>query len=353
MTNLEGLIIAIQNGPKKSWEELAKIFGYVTGESARCAYKQYRAKNPNLVLKSKWQQQTKGGGTVWLESYRAEETAFLDKFAELKEEFLEELKQQSYHHKPHKEEQGYLLEIGIPDFHLGKYVGLETLEMQKHKFIANALGLYHKAVSKYKIKHVLLPIGNDFLNSDTILYTSTKGTPQHDNSSWKESFRAGWSAVIQVIDEISNNHNVHVPVVQGNHDYQKCFYLGEVLVNRYYNSGIVTVDNTMEQRKYYRYGKNLFGYTHGNNEKHNDLPIIMATENPKDFSECPHRFFRLGHLHKHIHNEHFGVGITVLPSLSKPDEWLKSMGFDNLIKRCQGYIYDAESGLDAYLQYSE
>jgi len=353
MADREGLLTELKVlGKTSSWDELAEKYQFKNGEAARNFVKSIKKKD-NLVLRSKWQVQTKGGGTAWLESYRARESEFLDKFQELKEEFLEELKQNSYHHKPHIESQGYLLEIGIPDFHLGKYVGSETLEMQKQKFIDNCLGLYKKAVSKYKISHVLLPIGNDFLNSDTLLYTSTKGTPQHDNASWKESFRAGWSAVVQVIDEIAKEHNIHVPIVQGNHDYQRCFYLGEVLVNRYYNTGVVTVDNTMEQRKYYKYGKNLFGYTHGNNEKHLDLPIIMATENPVEFAECNHKFFRLGHLHKHIHNEHYGVGITVLPSLSKPDEWLKSMGFDNLIKRCQGYIFDKDSGLDCYIQYSE
>jgi hypothetical protein len=339
----------ISENPEQTWGQLAEKLGFKHGEQLRAFYRAQRRKNPELVLKSRWQQQTKGGGTIWLESYRVQEVEFFNQFKEFQEDLLKDIKlPPSTKHKTSSD--SFLLEIGIPDFHLGKYNAVETLSDQKQKFIDSCLGLYKKITDKYPVDLVLFPIGNDYINSDTILYTTTKGTPQHDNSSWKESFRAAWSAVITVIDEISKKHNIHVPIVQGNHDYQKCFYLGEVLTNRYINSGVVSIDNSMEHRKYFRYYKNLFGYTHGNTEKHLDLPIIMATENSKDFGECPHRYFRLGHLHKHLHNEHHGVGITVLPSLSKPDEWLKAMGYNNTIRRCQGYLFHKENGLDTYTQ---
>ena len=337
-----------------SWAELARKYGYSCGASASRSYKRLKARHPNLVLKSVWQQHSKKDGTKWLASYKAEESEFLSRFEELKKEFLSDINDNSPRYS-HKNKSGkYLLEIAIPDFHFGKYNSVETLKDQADKFINSSIGLYEKAASKYDLDLVLFPIGNDFINSDTLLYTTTKGTPQHDNASWKETFRTSWESVVKVIDYIASNHNVHVPIVQGNHDYQKMFFLGDVLYNRYHKSGnIVVVDNSMNQRKYFSYHKNLFGYTHGNAEKHADLPILMATEQPTLFAECPNRYFRLGHLHRHIHTESFGVGITVLPSLSKPDEWLKNQGYNININRCQGYIFDKEKGLDSYTQYSE
>lgn len=340
-----------------TWDEIAKKHGLSSGEYARKKYYSLRKKDDSLVLKSTWQQKRKNGDVVWLSSFKAKESDFLEQFSIFKTEFLKELtacqNRKITDYVIPAIQDNNLLEIAIPDFHLGKYVKGETIKEQRDKFVKCCIGLYNKVISKYNIEQIILPIGNDFFNSDTLLYTSTKGTPQHDNANWKESFRMGWSAIIEAVNYMSINHNVHIIVVQGNHDYQKSFFLGEVLSNYYENNPVVTVDNDLEQRKYYTYGKNLFGYTHGNLEKHTDLPIIMATEQPIAFSNCDYRYFRLGHLHKHMHNEHYGVGITVLPSLSKPDEWLKSMGYNNTLRRCQGHIFNKKTGLDSYIQFND
>jgi hypothetical protein len=59
-TNFEGI-----NSVKETWKELGEKFG-TSGESIRAIWNRYR----KLRLRSRWQVQTKGGGTAWLESYR-------------------------------------------------------------------------------------------------------------------------------------------------------------------------------------------------------------------------------------------------------------------------------------------
>jgi hypothetical protein len=51
--------------------------------------------------------------------------------------------------------------------------------------------------------------------------------------------------------------------VPGNHDELTSFHLGEILAARYDGDKHVTVDNSARLRKYYDFGTNLFGFTHG------------------------------------------------------------------------------------------
>jgi hypothetical protein len=73
-------------------------------------------------------------------------------------------------------------------------------------------------------------------------------------------------------------------MVPGNHDYERNFYLGDSLEGWFYNNPNVTVDNSANPRKYYKYGQVLIGYTHGNEEKVTDLPLIMAHERSTDWA---------------------------------------------------------------------
>lgn len=238
-------------------------------------------------------------------------------------------------------------EISLPDFHFGKFTG-ETIEQQKRLFLAAIEELMRKA-SGFAIDRIILPIGNDLLNSEGLRQATTRGTPQHDNCDWKESFRVAWTSVLEAINYLSQFAPVHVICVHGNHDYERSFYIGELLSAYYSNSEIVVVDNNYSSRKYYKYGNVILGYTHGDKEKPHELPLIMATEVPIEFASSKHRAWRLGHLHKHMHDEYRGVSVTFLPSLCGNDEWHNNMGYQSL-RKAQGYVWNKNSGLEGYIQ---
>ena len=54
---------------------------------------------------------------------------------------------------------------------------------------------------------------------------------------------------------------VDVIVVQGNHDFERMFYAGEVLSAWFKNDQGVLVDNGLDSRKYYEYGVNMIMFT--------------------------------------------------------------------------------------------
>ncbi len=75
----------------------------------------------------------------------------------------------------------------------------------------------------------------------------------------------GWSETAESIEELMKIKNL--VYIKGNHDEDKIFYMGVALEIAYENSPKVIIDNTRLQRKYYKYGQNLFGFAHGDKEK--------------------------------------------------------------------------------------
>ena len=153
------------------------------------------------------------------------------------------------------------------------------------------------------------------------------------------------------LDYLSKFYPVDVIVVQGNHDWERSFYLGDALECWYENSERVTINNKANPRKYYKYGKCAIGYTHGNNEKVLDLPLIMASENPNLWASTKYREWHLGHLHhkKEIKfistQENKGATIRFMRSLSGTDAWHNQKGYVGGIKGAEGFIWHKEDGL--------
>lgn len=240
-------------------------------------------------------------------------------------------------------------EISLPDIHYGKlHVGtLEDTELEYldavYQLVAKAKGL--------NIEKFLLPIGNDGLNSEGLRQTTTKGTPQQDSAGWKETFSGYWNLIVKAIDYLKVIAPVDVIVVSGNHDYERMYYIGDVIAGWYRNDSTVTVDNSKEPRKYWVYGKTMLMFTHGDNEKPQDMPLIMATEQPEMFAKTSHREAHCGHFHKEQVNEYRGIKIRFIPSICPSDEWHKKMGYS--AKRTgQAYIWNKARGLEGYLQYN-
>ena len=238
-------------------------------------------------------------------------------------------------------------EISLPDVHYGKQHGY-TLKEIEVQFLEVVKDLVRKAEG-LNIDKFLLPIGNDGMNSEGMRRTTTKGTPQEESANWKETFKGYWTLMVTAIDYLKQIAPVDVVVVSGNHDYERMFYAGDVISGWYRNDDNVTVDNSEEPRKYYEYGVNMIMFTHGDNEKAAEMPLIMATEQPEMFARSTHREAHCGHFHKEMVNEYRGVKVRFIPSICPNDEWHKRMGYQ--AKRTgQAYIWNRETGLEGYLQ---
>jgi len=270
---------------------------------------------------------------------------------EVKDEFFESLKsispaipKRSY---DIKKESPIVYEISLPDIHYGKRTD-DTPEQAEANFL-NSIYELHRRAEGLNIERFLLPIGNDGMNSEGMRKATTKGTPQDDSMDWQQSFVGYTKLVIKAINYLSQYAPVDVVVVQGNHDYERMFYAGEVLSAWYTNDKNVTIDNSTEGRKYYEYGTNMIMFTHGDKEKAAEMPLIMATEQPVMFARTKFREVHCGHLHKEMVNEYRGIKVRFIPSICANDSWHKLMGY--AASRCaQAYIWNKEKGCEGYLQ---
>ena len=239
-------------------------------------------------------------------------------------------------------------EISLPDIHYGKITDEPIDAIEKH-YIKAIMDL-HKKADGLEIERFLLPVGNDGLNSEGMSRATTKGTPQQDNMRWRESFRGYWHLVTKAIDYLAQFAPVDVIVVQGNHDFERMFYAGEVLDAIYKNNKNVTIDNGLDSRKYYEYGINMIMFTHGDKEKTQELPLLIATEQPAMWSRAKVREVHCGHRHKEMLNEYMGTKVRFIPSICSNDAWHKTQGYVGTLRCGQAYIWNKTRGLEGFLQ---
>ncbi len=248
-----------------------------------------------------------------------------------------------------------LYEVSIFDAHIGKLCWTpETgnrynLEIAQECFQTAVDDLISK-VQPVALSKIVFPVGNDFLHVDSKTNMTTNGTPQDVDGRWQQAFIYARRIICDAVDRLRKLAPVDIVVVPGNHDQQRSFYLGEVLDAFYSKDPEVRVDNSPKRRKYYEFGVNLLGFTHGDEEPHESLPNLMADEVPDWWASCPFREWHVGHLHKKkscnfmkTEDTYGSTLVRVLPSLSALDAWHASKGYRSP-RSSEAYLYSAVSG---------
>ena len=249
----------------------------------------------------------------------------------------------------------YLFEVDFPDLHFGKLAwGEESGDDYDVKIARemalSALDTLLGFAAHYKVGRILMPIGNDFFNVDNKSNTTTHGTPQQEDTRWQKTFRLGRQLCVEMIDRCAMIAPVDVLVVPGNHDEERSFYLGDALQSWYHNCKFVSVDNSAKKRKYYPFGRNLIGFTHGYHEKFEKLPFIMPVEVPKLWAASDFREWHLGDKHHkkdllYRTEDKNGVTIRLLRSLSATDSWHFDKGYIGGVRAAEAFLWDRERGL--------
>lgn len=253
----------------------------------------------------------------------------------------------------------HLLVPSFYDSHFGKLAfGAETGTSQDLKIIkkvfANAISDTMSAIREWHVDEICLPLGNDFLHIDTLANTTTKGTPVDTDGRLSKVFEVAEEAAIGLIETLRHVAPVRVLWVPGNHDEATSFFLAR-LVTAWFRSVTkdVIVDTSPSYRKYHHYGTTLLGFTHGNEEKLDSLPGLMAHESPQAWAASTCREFHYGHGHRHrLHvrkpelrdDTVDGVVLRMLPALSGTDSWHHRKGFKGSGRAAESYLYSRDLG---------
>lgn len=253
---------------------------------------------------------------------------------------------------------GLLVELAAPDLHIGKLAwapettwGHYDVRLAERVFtdavdalVARAQGLPDG------IEQFVFPIGNDLVQTDNLMGTTTAGTPVDSDSRYIKSFRRACVLMQWAVDRLREIAPVRGVIVPGNHDRLTAFHVGDVLAAYYRNVDGVSIDNAPTLRKYVRHGTCLLGFTHGSEEKEADLPLIMAVEAPEAWKETTHREWHIGHFHK-MRERRFtagdsfgGVRVRVLSALCAPDAWHAMRGYVGEQRSAEAYLWCAKRG---------
>ena len=301
------------------------------------------------------------GRMVTEELFQVKASLVRNKDLQTRKRIIDDLHQDFINHTPKAIKRtssggDYMLEVNIFDLHFGKLCwNGETGEDYDTKIASKR---FHQAIDDlitksqhYKLKKIFFPIGNDFFNSDNHRNTTTNLTPQDEDLRWMKTFRNGRKLMVEGIEKLMQVADVEVVIVQGNHDFERSYYLGDSLEAWFRNNKNVTINNEATPRKYVKFGLNLIGLTHGNNEKTSDLPLLMASEKKDLWSDTKFHEWHLGHLH---HKKQFqfqsvaeqkGCTIRFMRSLSGTDAWHNLKGYVQNIQSAESFIWHKTEGL--------
>jgi hypothetical protein len=244
--------------------------------------------------------------------------------------------------------ESYLLVVDPCDIHINKLADAYEVGEDYNSQIAvqrvkeGVEGIIEKTKG-FTIDKILFIAGNDILNIDTPKKTTTSGTQQDTDVNWYRGFLMAKEVYIDVLKrllEVADVHFVHNP---SNHDFMQGWFLADIIQTYFKDCENITFDCDLQHRKYFTYGKNLIGSTHGDGAKTSDLPLLMAHE-AKEWSNCKYRYIYTHHIHHKSSKDYMGVNVESMRSASGTDGWHHRNGYLHAPKAIEGFLHSKEHG---------
>jgi len=279
-----------------------------------------------------------------------------DKQNDFTKDLLNTLKDHSPNYvklKRKKLKDGHLLVIDPADIHIGKLcTAFESgsdynSQIAVKRVLEGVDGILQKA-NGFNIDKINFIGGNDILHIDTPQRKTTSGTPQDTDGMWYTNFLIAKKLYVDILEKLIKIADVHFTFNPSNHDYTNGFFLADVVKTHFRNCKNITFDTSIAHRKYFTYGSNLIGTTHGDGAKQSDLPLIMANES-KDWSDTKHRYIYTHHVHHKNSKDYHGVTVESLRSPSGTDSWHHRNGYTLVPKAVEGFIHHKDHGQVARL----
>lgn len=284
-------------------------------------------------------------------------------FEEMREDFVNEMKDYSpsferIERLPYIDE--HLLVVDIADLHIGKLAAdSETkdgydVDIAVDRATKGVAGILSKAKG-FNIDKILFVIGNDVLHVDNSFKTTTSGTPQDVSGMWFDNYKIARKLYVSILESLVKIADVHVVHNPSNHDYVTGYMLADSVYSWFRQHPNITFDISNAHRKYFMYGVNLIGTSHGDGGKLEQLPLIMANEAKEEWSQTDWRYIYLHHLHHkkqfkfHAGNDYHGVTVEYLRSPSGTDSWHHKKGFSLAPKAVEAFVHHKEYGQVAKL----
>jgi hypothetical protein len=126
---------------------------------------------------------------------------------------------------------------------------------------------------------------------------------------------------------LAKHATVRVIVEVGNHDPYSSIWVREFLAAHYEDEPRVSVDRSPRHFHYYQFGQCLLATHHGHGAKKDNLPAIMAADQPEMWGETSHRYWFTGHLHHDHKKDYPGVSVEQIRILPPADAYTAENGY--------------------------
>ena len=217
--------------------------------------------------------------------------------------------------------------LGAVELHLGKEA--REFDVGENYNVDIAIERYETIIKvlceeqEYRNSHKLVyGIGNDFINVDTPLNTTTKGTFQYGGISSYELFDIALKLQLQSLLTIREKYNeIEVVLVKGNHANQLEYALFRALQQRFINDDTINFRDDYKDVQAIKIGNTSVFMSHGDSN-YKRIVESMSKEFYQIYGDTEFRYILLGHLHhKQKLDELNGFTVYRLSSPSGIDRW--------------------------------
>jgi hypothetical protein len=182
----------------------------------------------------------------------------------------------------------------------------------------------------------LIPFLGDFLHYDSFVpETPTSRNKVDADSRFPKMVRAAIRMMKYMIEAALLKHEiVNVIVEIGNHDLSSSVWLMQMLAEIYAKEPRVVIDTSPKHYHYFEFGKNLIMTHHGHGKsvktKVDDLPLLLATDQPQAWGRTIFRYIWTGHIHTDTAKDRLGCKVESFRVLGPEDAWAHQKGYRSM-----------------------
>jgi hypothetical protein len=163
---------------------------------------------------------------------------------------------------------------------------------------------------------VLLGLGDLFHTNDRTNMTPRSGHILDVDGRWAKVYKAGTRVIVDLISLVAERHlEVEIRMLPGNHDPDASVTLSVALALYFEKHKRITVNDSPSMHYYRRFGKVLFGATHGHTMKPDAMAMMLAADCPEDWGKSKFRHLFFGHVHHEMAKE---IGAVRVESFNSP-----------------------------------
>lgn len=188
----------------------------------------------------------------------------------------------------------------------------------------------------------ILDVGDFFHADNQSNETSHSGNKLDVDGRYAKVLSAGIQCVCDLILLALQKHSkVLYRSVIGNHNEHSAIMMNLAVKMRFHNEPRLEVLDSPSHHHYYQFGTNLLADTHGHTTKADNLPLLMAVDQPEMWASTTNRVWRTGHIHHLSQKEYSGCTVVSYRTLAPKDAWHSASGYrSNREMQCTVYHKD-------------